>query len=88
MRNNTIPVIQPGLFVIMQRFPQYRDALRHLYLNNESFQTICDDYRKCSNALSHWTQSKHEEAPERCSEYLGLLRDLESEIKQSLGESH
>ena len=58
MRNNTIPVIQPGLFVIMQRFPQYRDALRHLYLNNESFQTICDDYRKCSNALSHWTQAE------------------------------
>ena len=88
MRNNTIPVIQPGLFAILQRFPQYRDALRHLYLNSESFQSICDDYRKCSNALRHWTQSKHEEAPVRCSEYLELLRDLESEVKQYLGESH
>lgn len=79
-------VIHHGLFLIMQRFPDRKDALRHLYLNRESFQIICDDYRACSMALNHWTQSKHEQAAARSREYSELLRDLESEINQSLGE--
>jgi len=33
-------IIQPGLFLFMQRFPGHKDALRPLYLHNESFQTI------------------------------------------------
>ena len=43
-------VIHPGLFLIMQRFPAERDHLRSLYLNSQSFQTLCDDYQKCMDA--------------------------------------
>ncbi len=77
-----MPVIHPGLFLIMQRFPDHKDAMRHLYLHNESFQTICDDYRKCKSALDYWTQSGHELAPDRYREYSGLIQDLEPEIQQ------
>lgn len=80
----TMSVIQPGLFLIMQRFPGHKDALRHLYLHNETFQTICDDYRNCQSALDHWTKSVHELAPDRYREYSVLIQDLESEIQQQL----
>lgn len=77
-------VIQPGLFLIMQRFPDHKDLLRYMYLHNETFQTICDDYRKCISARDHWTQSRHELAPNRYREYKELMRELESEIQQRL----
>jgi len=67
--------IQPGLFLIMQRFTDRKDLLRYMYLHSETFQTICDDYRKCAEALNHWTRSGHSQASERRSEYLEMLRD-------------
>lgn len=71
----------------MQRFPEHRDALRRMYRQSGSFQSICDDYRLCLEALEHWKRSTHEQALERCREYSKLLRDLESEIQNSLEEA-
>ena len=34
-------IIQPGLFLFIQRFPVHKDALRPLYLHNESLGNIC-----------------------------------------------
>jgi len=79
-----MPVIHPGLFLIMQRFPDHKDLLRQLYHQNVPFQTLCDDYRKCKSALDHWAQSGHELAPDRCREYWELIKDLESETQQKL----
>ncbi len=79
-------VIHPGLFLIMRRFPAHKDALRHMYLSSESFQLLCRNYHKCSDALDHWTQSKHEEASNRQQEYSELKTELEQEIIQSLEE--
>jgi hypothetical protein len=79
-----MPVIHPGLFLIMQRFPDHKDVLRQLHHQNEPFQTLCDDYKKCKSALDHWALSKHELAPDRYREYLELKKDLESEIQQRL----
>ena len=46
-------VIHPGLFLIMHRFPSEKNNLRRLYLNSQSFQTLCDDYQKCTEAIEH-----------------------------------
>lgn len=78
-------VIHPGLFLIMQRFPSRREALRRMYLSSPSFQTLCDDYRKCAQALNHWTRSGHALAPERARDYQELLRSLETEIEELIG---
>ncbi len=50
-------VIQPGLFLLMQRFPDNKDVLRHRFLNSKSFQSICKDYQSCSDALAYWAKS-------------------------------
>ena len=68
-------VIQPGIFLIMHRFPHCRAVVRQRFLNSESFQSICKDYQICSEALEYWAKSEHENAPDRHQEYLTLLND-------------
>ena len=80
-----MPVSHPGLFLIMQRFPSQKDKLRRLYLSSPSFQTLCDDYQKCTEALEHWMQSRHENALERSREYRELKQGLESEVEEHIG---
>ena len=77
-------IIRTSLFVVMERFPRHKAAVRRLFKGNESFQTLCEDYRKCAEALRHWNQSAAEEAVVRREEYTALLRDLEAEIKENL----
>ncbi len=77
-------IIQPGIFVIMHRFPHCRDVVRYKFLDSESFQSICKDYQICSEALEYWAKSEHENAPDRHQEYLTLLHEIESDIFQSL----
>ncbi len=79
-------VIQPGIFLIMHRFPHCRDIVRHRFLNSESFQSICKDYHICSEALEYWANSEHENAPDRHREYLTLLYEMESDIFQNLNK--
>jgi hypothetical protein len=79
-------VIQPSLFLIMKRFPDCRNALRQKYRTSESFQSLCQNYQKCTVALGHWVKSEHEEAPSRQREYSELKEELELEIIQSLEE--
>ena len=75
-------IIRPGLFLVMQRFPNKKDELRHMYLTSQTFQAFCDDYHKCTNALEYWTRSDHEEAEKRSREYRELRENLESEIME------
>ena len=73
-----------GLSLIMERFPEERKALRHLFEESLSFQSLCDDYRECLEALQTWTQSTSKEAPAICSAYEELLQELEQEVRQYL----
>jgi hypothetical protein len=77
-------VIQLGLFLLMQRFPDKKDVLRHRYLNSKSFQSICKDYQRCSDALAYWAKSELENAPDLHREYCELLQELESDILKDL----
>jgi hypothetical protein len=73
-----------GLSLIMDRFPEERQAVRHLFLESRSFQSLCEDYRECLAALQRWQQSTSEEAPARQYEYAILLLELEQEVRQYL----
>ena len=77
-------VIQPGLFLILQRFPQRKEALRQLYRTSDTFQAICHSYQQCTEALDYWSISEHAEARSRQREYTELKNELEREIIQSL----
>ena len=80
-------VIQKGLFPVMERFPNHTDAVKRLFRESETFQTLCEDYIRCVEALRYWNQVESEKALARREEYGALLQDLEAEISQSLNES-
>lgn len=71
----------------MKRFADRGDTVKRLFRESETFQSVCEDYRRCAAALRHWNQSASDEAPARREEYAALLRDLEGEILQFLNES-
>jgi hypothetical protein len=79
-------VIHPGLFLLLRRFPNQKGTLRRIYHSSESFQSICHNYQKCSEALHYWAKSSRSEAPDRHREYKMLLEELELEIINSLEE--
>ena len=81
-----MPVIQTSLFSVIKRFPDRKDKVRLLFKESETFHSMCEDYRRCAEALRHWNESASEKAPARREEYATLLRDLEAEILQSLDE--
>jgi hypothetical protein len=81
-----LSVIKPGLFQVLERFPQRKRALRQVYHKSESFRSICHSCQKCSEAIKYWTDSRLKEAPDRKREYEALLHELEREITQSLDE--
>jgi hypothetical protein len=73
-----------GLSLLLDRFPEERQALRRLFQESLSFQSLCNDYRECLAALQNWQQSTSEEAPAWREEYANLLLELEQEVRQYL----
>jgi hypothetical protein len=73
-----------GLSLIMDRFPEERQVLRHLFQESLSFQSLCSDYRGCIAALQDWQRSSSAEAPAWRDEYARLLLELEQEFRQYL----
>ena len=79
-------VIESNLFCVVKRFPDHRDSILKFFRENHNFQVICDDYRRCSEALKRWNQSASEEAAARRKEYADILQELELEILQILND--
>jgi len=76
--------IHADLFVVINRFPNRKKTLKQLFLKNTDFKEICEDYRKCQDALLHLARSDKDDASAFRKEYALLLKDLESEIIQYL----
>ena len=84
MRRLSVP--RPGLSIALDRFPDRRDTIAQLDKENKTFQTLCNDYRKCELALRYWIQSEKDGAEYRREEYEILQRELEGEILRYLDE--
>ena len=79
-----MPVVKTSLVTVLKRFPASTDVIKRLFRENEVFKGLCEDYRKCSEAVEHWKRSSSEDAPSLKAEYETLLQDLEREIKDRL----
>lgn len=75
-------IIHPGLFLLIERYPDRGPALRCLYAKSTGFQALCADYQQCSEAIRYWSKSEDESGPVRHREYQALLNELETEILQ------
>jgi hypothetical protein len=79
-------MVEINPFSVMERFPDRKDAIKRLFRESESFQSMCEDYRRCTEALRYWGQSASKEAPARREEYVEILGDLEAAILLDLNE--
>lgn len=79
-------IIHPGLFLVFKRFPDRREMLQRLYSASESFQSLCESYQQCSQAVNYWGKSDDRNAPDRHREYCTLLDELEQDILQFSSE--
>jgi hypothetical protein len=80
-------VIKSSVFHVLEKFPDRAGDIKRLYKESPEFQTICEDYRQCAEALHHWNQSNEKEAPTRRQEYEQLLQELMDEIWLCLNKS-
>ncbi len=81
-------VIQTSIFSVIRRFPDRKNEIRHLYKENDDFQIMCEDYRKCVDAHHYWNSSGSQVASVRTMEYEILRGEIETEIIRSIAESN
>jgi hypothetical protein len=80
-------IVQTGIFSLYAAFPDKREAIRDLYEKSETFKTLCEDHRKCAEAIRYWKRKKGDVALERRQEYGALIQDLKEEISEFLKET-
>jgi len=69
-----------GVLVAVQRFPQWGSEIRRLALADAAFRSLCEDLVDAQSALALWTRSEGAQAVQRCNEYETLVRELSEEI--------
>jgi hypothetical protein len=82
-----MPVVRTSLSIVLAGFPDHEETIKRLFKVNDSFRSLCEDYRQCARASKFWNQSASEEAPARREEYENLLQDLSEEILQNVKDS-
>ena len=80
-------VIKSSVFNVLEKFPERSGDIKRLFKEDREFQTVCEDYRQCAEALQHWNQSNEKDAPARRREYATLLQELMDEIYQYLNNA-
>ena len=80
-------VIKGSVFYVLEKFPDRYGDIKRLYKQSQEFQTVCEDYRLCAEALQHWYHSHEKVALARRNEYEQLFQELVEEIRLYLGES-
>lgn len=77
-------VIKSSVFHVLEKFPEQCEDIKRLFKESLEFQTMCNDYRQCAEALQYWNQSDDKHAPARKQEYALLLKELVDEIRMCL----
>lgn len=74
---------------VLQHFPEHKHILEILYRKNESFLSLCEDFRDCLRAMEYWcgSPSSQKNAARLCEEYKALLEDMKKEIAAWLTDS-
>ena len=72
---------------IYDYFPGYREKIRKFLTVYSNFQSLCEDFLQCREAMNYWSGSEKPEAPELRLEYMELTHELEFEIIQFLNKS-
>ena len=69
------------LAVVCASFAGQEKLIERVFGESRSFQTLCEDYRQCNEALQHFKQRSPAESHARTQEYADLLVELGREIR-------
>lgn len=72
------------LSLIRTSFAGRERLIERVFGESRSFQTLCEDYRQCNEALQRFEQRSSAESYARSQEYADLLVELGSEIQNWL----
>jgi hypothetical protein len=75
---------QDTLSVVTRALPGRDSLIERTYRENRSFRDLCQDYRKCAEALERWRRSEASASSSRIREYAELLTALGREIESWL----
>ncbi len=79
-----------ALQAAIKQFPRHKKILETIYHRDKSFQSLCQDFVDCIQAVEYWCNSPSgkEHTPELCEEYRALCADLRKEIEEWLADQH
>jgi len=75
------------MYHICKRFPEKRETIALLILEDPEFRAMCEDYEDCFQACRYWGLSEEPEAETRVQEYRTIIEELENEIVEALNKS-
>ena len=78
---------QDTLSFVTSALPGRDSLIERAYRANRSFRGLCQDYRKCAEALERWRRSEISASSSRVREYAELLAALAQEIESWLETS-
>jgi hypothetical protein len=70
--------------VVLDRFPQHMSGIRRLFLRNEAFKNLCEDYALAVETLARFKNLPDADYRIEIPEYRDLIRELEMEILSCL----
>lgn len=65
---------------VIERFPERMQIVRRLYLRDEKFRAICEDFALSIQALRRFEQRPDAQFRPEVEDYRTVLRELEKEL--------
>ncbi|MCA1300560.1 hypothetical protein [Stappia indica] len=65
---------------VVARFPKQASIVRRLYLSDEHFRAVCEDYLLCINSLTKFEARPDANSRPEVAEYRQLRQELELEM--------
>lgn len=69
---------------VANRFPERREQVRLLYLKDEHFRSICEDFLLCIHSLRLFERRPDAQIRPEVDDYQTVLGELENEIRSYL----
>ena len=69
---------------VIERFPECAVLVRRLYLGDERFRAICEDYALALTSLRNFEERADADVRPEIDDYRSLIQELEDELQKYL----
>jgi hypothetical protein len=76
--------IENSVALVIGQFESWKACIEQSFQESDDFQSLCEDYAVCAQALEKWEASNAALADQRRQEYSELLAELGQEIQDWL----